>query len=390
MSRLQSLLSHGILILLGIINPWSHSVTLGDGFEQSAGKEDIRVVSTGSGDVRIGLTLQQYEAALKRREKTLETRFITAGAEDRQHLETQLHAIQSHLQDTRQGYHKHIEDLTQRITQLESIRGNVSDELLNQTQQALADGDTQQLERLLNQMATQTTSTDKITAEVNYQRCQIAEDDFRYRQAFTLCQQAVQSAPARTDYLSELADLAHALGDYNKAIEYYEQALDSYLKTYGEDHPDVAISRNNLGATWDALGEYEKAIGHYEQALASDLKTYGEDHPDVAIDRNNLGMAWLALGEYKKAIAYLEKALASDLKTYGENHPQVATYYNNLGGAWHALGEYEIATDYLALALAGFEKIMGANHPSTRGVRANYQQLLADIKEQAAESSTLR
>ena len=387
MSRLQSLLGHCMLILLGIINPLSHSVTLGDGIVQTADKKGISVVSTDPGDVHIGITLQQYEAALKRREKALETRFINADAEERQHLETQLHALQGHLQDTRQGYQEHIEDLTKRIAQLASIRGKVSDELLSQTQQALADGNTQQFERLLDQMATQTTSTHQVTAEVNYQRCQVAKDEFRYRQAFTLCQQAVQSAPDRTDYLSELADLAHSLGDYNKAVEYYERALASYLKNYGEDHPDVAISRNNLGATWDALGEYEKAIGHYEQALDSDLKTYGEDHPDVAIDRNNLGMAWLALGEYEKAIAYLEKALASDLRTYGEDHLQVATYYNNLGGAWHALGEYKRAYDYLALALAGFEKIMGANHPSTRGVRANYQQLLADIQDQDAESN---
>lgn len=345
MSRLQSLLGHCMLILLGIINPLSHSVTLGDDIVQTADKKGISVVSTDPGDVHIGITLQQYEAALKRREKALETRFINADAEERQHLETQLHALQGHLQDTRQGYQEHIEDLTKRIAQLASIRGKVSDELLSQTQQALADGNTQQFERLLDQMATQTTSTHQVTAEVNYQRCQVAKDELRYRQAFTLCQQAVQSAPDRTGYLSELADLAHSLGDYHIAVEYYEQALASYLKSYGEDHPDVAI------------------------------------------DRNNLGMAWLALGEYEKAIAYLEKALASDLKIYGEDHLQVATYYNNLGGAWHALGDYKKAYDYLALALAGFEKIMGANHPSTRGVRANYQQLLADIQDQDAESN---
>ena len=37
-----------------------------------------------------------------------------------------------------------------------------------------------------------------------------------------------------------------------------------------------------------------------------DLKTYGEDHPDVAIDRNNLGGAYQALGEVDRAIRYYE------------------------------------------------------------------------------------
>jgi tetratricopeptide (TPR) repeat protein len=385
MSQLRSLLCHSILILLGIISPLCHSTILDDNIELTVDKNDIGVVHTGSGDIRIGLTLQQYEAGLKRREKELETRFIKVQANDRQHLEAQLHAIQVHLQDTRQSYQEHIEDLRKRIAKLESIREQVSDELLSQTQQALADGDNAEVERLLHQMETQTSNANNVTAEANYQRCQIAEDEIRYRQAFTLCQRAVQLAPDRTDYLSDLADLTHTLGEYEKAVEYYKQALASYLETYGEDHPGVAISRNNLGATWDSLGEYKKAIGYYEQALASDLRTFGEDHPDVAIDRNNLGMAWLALGEYKKAIVYLEQALASDLRTYGEDHPQVATYQNNLGGAWHALGEYKKANDYLEQALAGFEKALGPNHPNTRGVRENYKQLLADIQDQEDE-----
>jgi len=34
--------------------------------------------------------------------------------------------------------------------------------------------------------------------------------------------------------------------------------------------------------------------------MASDLKTYGEDHPFVAIRRSDLRMAWMALGEYQR------------------------------------------------------------------------------------------
>ena len=80
-------------------------------------------------------------------------------------------------------------------------------------------------------------------------------------------------------------------------------------------------SRNNLGEAYRALGEYRKAIGYFEQALESDLKTYGEDHPNVARDRNNLGSAYDSLGEYKKAMGYYEQALASGLKTYGGRPP---------------------------------------------------------------------
>ncbi len=382
MPPFRKLLYLSVLILFSVIGPLYHSVALGDDIGQVVGD-----VSDGGSVVHTGLTLQQYEAELKRREKELETRFVRAHPNDRQHLEAQLHATQGHLQDIEQSYQAHIEDLADRIAQLESIRGEVSDELLSKTQQAVANGDTQQVDRLLQQMETQTQNSYPVMAQANYQRCQIAADEIRYRQAFTLCQRAVQLVPDRTDYLSDVADLAHTLGEYKIAIAYYEQALTIDLNTHGEDHPDVAINRNNLGATWDALGEYKKAIGYYEQALVSDLKTYGEDHPDVAIDHNNLGMAWHALGEYAKAIGYLEQALTSDLKTYGEDDLQVATYRNNLAGAWYALGDYNKANSYLAQALAGFEKVLGENHPNTTGVRANYQQLLKHIQDQESESS---
>ncbi len=372
MSQLCGLLRRSVFMLL-VISPLCHG--------------EVQKSSGDMFDVQIGFTLHQYEAGLKRWEREVEARFVKAHPNDRQFMEAQLYAIQDRLHDTKQSYQEHIESLAKRIAQLESIRGQVSDELLSQAQQALANGDTQQIDQLLHQMETQAANVNEVAAEANYQRCQIAKDEIRYRQASILCRRAVQLAPDRTDYMSDLADLTHSLGEYEKAIQYYEQALANDLKSLGEDHPNVAINRNNLGAAWDSLGQYKKAIDYYEQALASDLKTYGEDHPGVAIDRNNLGMAWHALGEYKKAIVYLELALASDLKTFGEDDPQVATYRNNLAGAWYALGEYKKANAYLEQALASFEKVLGANHPNTQGVRANHQQLLADIQAEENKSS---
>ena len=163
----------------------------------------------------------------------------------------------------------------------------------------------------------------------------------------------------------------HALGEFDRAIRYFEQALASDLKTYGEAHPNVARDRNNLGSAYQALGEVDRAIRYYEQALASDLKTVGEDHPNVAIDRNNLGLAYKALGEYPKAIRYYEQALASDLKTYGEDHPDVAIDRNNLGGAYHAKGEFDRAIRYFEQALASDLKTYGEDHPNVAIDRNN-------------------
>jgi len=394
MSRLRILLTYCALILPLWISPLSHGAIIGDVIERITGKKSNNAsktdIDTNADHVPIGLTLQRYRAELKRLEKEMEKRFVRALASNQRspELEEQLNVIQTRLQNVEQGYREHIEDLQKRIEQLESIREKVSGQLLNQTRQALSNGDYQQAEQLLLQMETRSAGDNHVTAETHYQRCQIAKDTMRYRLALTLCQRATQIAPDRMNYLSELAGLAQKLGEYEQAIAVYEQVLARSLETYGEDHPLVAVGRNNLGTVWDARGEYQKAIGYYEQALASDIKTYGDQHPEVAVDRNNLGMAWYELGEYKNAIVYLEQALASDINTYGADHLQVATYHNNLAGAWYRLGDYKKSRDHLEQALKIFENVLGESHPNTKGVRANYQQIQLDILGTEHESGS--
>ena len=199
----------------------------------------------------------------------------------------------------------------------------------------------------------------------------LAELQLDYVKAQRYFEQAVTLVPENSTYLNRAGLINHTLGAYDSAIRYYEQALASDLKTYGEDHPSVARDRNNLGLAYHAKGEFDRAIRYFEQALASDLKTYGGDHPNVATERNNLGSAYQALGECQKAIGYYEQALASDLKTYGEDHPDVAIYRNNLGSAYHAKGEFDRAIRYFEQALASDLKTVGEDHPNVAGGRNN-------------------
>jgi len=172
-------------------------------------------------------------------------------------------------------------------------------------------------------------------------------------------------------YRNNLGNGWKDLGQYQKAIEYYEMALASDLKNYGEDHPQVAAYRNNLGVVWQALGQYQKAIEHYKLALASNLNTYGVGHSKVATGRNNLGVVWRALGQYQKAIGYFELALTSVLRTYGKDHPLVAAYRNNIGMAWQASGQNQKAIKYYELALASDLKAYGEEHPNVAIDRNN-------------------
>jgi tetratricopeptide (TPR) repeat protein len=47
----------------------------------------------------------------------------------------------------------------------------------------------------------------------------------------------------------------------------------------GEEHPDMALSLNNLAALYDNQGRYAEAEPLYQRALAIVEKVLGEEHP---------------------------------------------------------------------------------------------------------------
>lgn len=259
------------------------------------GSEDISrgVQHKGQGDIHIqvGITLEQYEAGLKRREQEVTEELKQAHAEDRQILEKEKAEIKRRLADTEASYQNSVKELKERIARLETLRGQVPDKLLEQARDALAQGDRSQADELFARIEARNEAAAQATAEAAYQRNRIALDEIRYRGADAHARRAVRLAPENSLYLAGAGKLAQILGDYGAARDYHEQALASDLKTYGQDHPAVARDRNNLGAAWQSLGEYEKAIGYYEQALAVFERKLGPEHPYTQGVRGNLAAA---------------------------------------------------------------------------------------------------
>ncbi|HEY1015655.1 MAG TPA: tetratricopeptide repeat protein, partial [Herpetosiphonaceae bacterium] len=82
---------------------------------------------------------------------------------------------------------------------------------------------------------------------------------------------AVRAIDERVDNaMATLAtNLAYHLngnGDYLEARRYYESALAIRETIFGPNHPDTAISLNNLAATIKSLGNYSVAQHYYERA----------------------------------------------------------------------------------------------------------------------------
>ncbi|MGF2039129.1 MAG: tetratricopeptide repeat protein [Nostoc sp. CmiVER01] len=154
-------------------------------------------------------------------------------------------------------------------------------------------------------------------------------------------------------------------GLYNQALSWYDQCLEITKERLGEEHPDVALSLNNLANLYYYQGRYSQAEPLHIQALVLYRKLLGEEHPDVAASLNNLAALYCSQGRYSEAEPLHIQALALRRKLLGEEHPDVAASLNNLAKLYYLQGRYTQAEPLYLQALEILEQRLGINHPYT-------------------------
>ena len=70
----------------------------------------------------------------------------------------------------------------------------------------------------------------------------------------------------------------HSQGKYDEAVQYYGKALDIQEKVLVEEHPDTAMTYNNLAGVYQCQENYDEALKNYGKALEIREKVLGEEH----------------------------------------------------------------------------------------------------------------
>ncbi|MGI8500218.1 MAG: tetratricopeptide repeat protein, partial [Hassallia sp.] len=153
-------------------------------------------------------------------------------------------------------------------------------------------------------------------------------------------------------------------GLYAIAEPWYNQCVEVVKTRLGEEHPDFAMSLNNLAVLYKSQGRYSDAEPLYIQALALYKRLLGEEHPDVAMSLNNLALLYNYQGRYSEAEPLYIQALALYKRLLGEEHPSVASSLNNLAALYNSQGRYSEAEPLYIQALALYHRLLGEEHPS--------------------------
>jgi tetratricopeptide (TPR) repeat protein len=171
---------------------------------------------------------------------------------------------------------------------------------------------------------------------------------------------------------SRLGDILIRLGESSKAEQLYQILLDEKASISDKDRANY---NNQLGRVYLNMGEYSKALSFYERSLEIKKIALPPNHPDLATSYNNIGLVYYNMGEYSKALSYLEKAQQILQKSLPPTHPDLATSYNNIGLVYDYMGEYSKALSYFEKAQQILQKSLPPTHPYIGAVKSSIENV---------------
>lgn len=160
-----------------------------------------------------------------------------------------------------------------------------------------------------------------------------------------------------------------AIAEFEEAEEYYLKALKLKEKLLGEGHSSIASLYNEIGLFYQY--HPEKAIPYYQKALDIWIKETDIDPFDISTSYYNIGAAYVRLHDYPKALEYLNKSLDIRTREYGEMNPYVALVIGQIGGAYFEQEDYARAHELFSKAYDILKKTVTANDPCAKQMKKN-------------------
>ena len=386
------------------------------------------------GNLNIGYTLEQHEAAQQRRLDELRADLEAKHAamadaseakqellrRDLDQIQKEKIAVQGRLRDLDASYAEVVNTMSDLKAQLDREGNDIGGDRLAEARAALERGDFSKADALFAEIEARKAMAVQSAARAAFGRGEIAEEQVRWEDAaehyaraagldptYDTLFKAREFAWRAGDYaravgfgaelirvaregfgdestalasaLNEHAGTIYAIGRYAEAEPLFRQALEIGEKTIGTQHPTYAIRLSNLAGLLLAMGRTNEAEPLYRQALEIGEKTIGTTHPGYAIHLNNLASLLRDMGRLDEAEPLFRQALEIDAKTIGTAHPDYAIHLNNLALLLRAMGRTDEAEPLYRQALEIDAKAIGTAHPGYATGLLNLAVLLQDM-----------
>lgn len=168
--------------------------------------------------------------------------------------------------------------------------------------------------------------------------------------------------PKYIETLTNLGNITYAMDHPEQSLEHYEKALELSIHLFREDDREIPLYKNYIANVYTRLGRLDEAEALYLEAIENTEQHFGEDHPSLAISFNNLAMVYHLQKDFAGARKYYEKDIEIT-KRLNENHPDVAVSLNNLAAVCVAEQNYDEAEEKYKDSISRGKKQLPDGHP---------------------------
>jgi tetratricopeptide (TPR) repeat protein len=172
------------------------------------------------------------------------------------------------------------------------------------------------------------------------------------------------------DILDQVAGAALNLGDFEAAVEYFQDALEmrQSVQAQGTEYQTLlASSMHNLGSAMGIAGNLEAEVELYQKAL--EILTQHKENESTARLHESYAAALGAMGNFQDERKHIQTALDIQLKLSGNVKNQaVSNCLYNLGFSLAESGEMDEAKRILRECLDARISVLGKEHADTQQV----------------------
>ena len=185
---------------------------------------------------------------------------------------------------------------------------------------------------------------------------------------------------------TDMGEYAYAFGMYNKAQDYFKQAISTFEAAGLQNTPEYSQVVSDLGLVYHSMGQFNLAE-QYSSAALDIRKTNPDDLKGQGTSYNNIGVLYKDEGKYTESEDYLQKSMDMIQKAEG-NGNTYAIVMNNLAILYQNTGKYKDAEQLLLKALSLASKDMKEKDANYVRMKINLA-LLYQLQEKYADAEKI-
>ncbi len=200
-----------------------------------------------------------------------------------------------------------------------------------------------------------------------------------------IAQQEARISDDVSGFLLELFD-TDANRDTLSAASLLEKGMD-HLETL-EDEPAYANMLSVMGEAYMNFGEYDKAEELLEEAVQKSRSVHGEMSLEHASALFKMGLLQNNSYNWEEAVTVLQKSYTLHAELVGEYHIKTADVLKRLSSALRNTGQLEQAEEYARLVVTIYDDVLEPTHTKRLSASANLAYVLRE-REKFGEAESL-